>query len=192
MRSTNLIAIIVIITATLIMSAFVIVSTIQEAKAQLTDNNMITATATDNAINRTGNITIGNLIYEDRGKITGQRVLEGPIVETSFSSNGTISNGLTNLNVTEIGTYTSTPRANGALYGEGEGVIIGRNNEMATWKSQEIGNITPAGKILFHGSIFYRSLSPVGSLAFVDNMVGVFTFEVDPSRNTISRVWELR
>jgi hypothetical protein len=162
---------------------------IQHVKAQEADNSTLAAI---NATNTSSNITLGNLIYEGKGEISSQTVLEGPTVQTSFSSNGTIRLGANSENVTEIGTYTTTPRANGILYGEGKGVMTGRNNEMVTWTSQELGIMNPDGKIVFHGSIFFNTLSPVGNLAFLDNTVGVFTFEVDASKNTLNRVWALR
>ena len=161
------------------------------ANAQETGNSII---ASFNATNRDGNVTIGKLIYEGRGEITSQTVLQGPTVQTSFTSNDTISKGggSDGEKVKEIGTYTSTPRANGVLYGEGKGVMTGQNNEIVTWTSQQIGTMTPEGKIIFHGSMFFNSLSPVGSLAFLDNMPAVFSFEVDASKNTVTKVWELR
>lgn len=161
----------------------------QNVLAQETNADIVTNA---NTINNSENLTIGNLIYENKGEITSQIVLEGPTVQTSFSSNGTIRNGITSINVTEIGTYTTTPRANGLFYGEGEGVITGKNNEIVTWSSQEIGTITPEKKIKFNGSIFFRALLPVGSnLAFLDNKMGVFTFEVDISKKTITKVWNV-
>ena len=161
------------------------------ANAQETGNSII---ASFNATNRDGNVTIGNLIYQGKGEITSQTVVQGPTVETSFSSNDTISKGggADSETVKEIGTYTSTPRANGVLYGEGKGIMTGQNNEIVTWTSQQIGTMTSEGKIIFHGSMFFNSLSPVGSLAFLDNMPAVFSFEVDTSKNTVTKVWELR
>ncbi len=162
------------------------------ANAQETGNSII---ASFNATNRDGNVTIGNLIYEGKGEITSQTVVQGPTVETSFSSNDTVNKGgggADGENVKEIGTYTSTPRANGVLYGEGKGIMTGQNNEIVTWTSQQIGTMTSEGKIIFHGSMFFNSLSPVGSLAFLDNMPAVFSFEVDASKNTVTKVWGLR
>ena len=179
----------IIYTAILIVSAFTVALNIQHVKAQEANNSTLAAI---NATNTSSNITLGNLIYEGKGEISSQTVLEGPTVQTSFSSNGTIRLGANSENVTEIGTYTTTPRANGILYGEGKGVMTGRNNEMVTWTSQELGIMNPDGKIVFHGSIFFNTLSPVGNLAFLDNTAGVFTFEVDASKNTLNRVWELR
>jgi len=116
----------------------------QNVLAQETNTDIVTNA---NTINNSENLTIGNLIYENKGEITSQIVLEGPTVQTSFSSNGTIRNGITSINVIEIGTYTTTPRANGLFYGEGEGVITGKNNEIVTWSSQEIGTITPEKRL---------------------------------------------
>ena len=52
---------------------------------------------------------LGDLIYEHKGKVTGQRVLDvsSPRVETSFSDIGTLKGGIT---VSEIGTYWSEAR----------------------------------------------------------------------------------
>ena len=155
----------------------------QNVSAQETTGTNLVNKA-DTTLNKTDNLKIGNLIYENKGEITSQTVLEGPTVQTSFSSNGTILNGINSINVTEIGTYTTTPRANSVFYGEGQGVITGKNNEIVTWSSQEIGTITPEKKIKFNGSIFFRALSPIGNLAFLDNKMGIFTFEVDASKNT--------
>lgn len=162
----------------------------QNVSAQETTGTNLVNNA-DTTLNKTDNLKIGNLIYENKGEITSQTVLEGPTVQTSFSSNGTILNGINSINVTEIGTYTTTPRANSVFYGEGQGVITGKNNEIVTWSSQEIGTITPEKKIKFNGSIFFRALSPIGNLAFLDNKMGVFTFEVDASKNTLTKVWDV-
>ncbi|HYZ96018.1 MAG TPA: hypothetical protein VE524_05360 [Nitrososphaeraceae archaeon] len=170
-----------------VLTAFISAFLFQNVSAQETIGTNVVTTA--DTINKTDNPNIGNLIYENKGEITSQTVLEGPTVQTSFSSNGTILNGINSIDVTEIGTYTTTPRSNGVVYGEGQGVITGKNNEIVTWSSQEIGIITPEKKIKFNGSIFFRALSPIGNLAFLDNKMGIFTFEVDASKNTVTKVW---
>lgn len=188
-------ATIVITGLSLIFASFAMIPHIDDAIAQQanattsTNGSLITST---NASGGNNNITLGNLIYQHKGKITSETVLEGPTVQTSFASNGTVTGGVTNVNVTEIGTYTTTPRADGILYGEGQGVITGENGEIVTWDSQEIGSMAPNGEITFRGSIFFRTLSPTGSLGFLDNLVGVFIFQVDPSGNTAVEVLELR
>ena len=183
-------ATIAIIAVSLILTPFTIGDAVAQQANTITSNSSGTTNSTTNASG--SNITLGGLIYQHKGKITSETVLEGPTVQTSFASNGTVTGGVTNVSVTEIGTYTTTPRADGILYGEGQGVITGENGEMVTWDSQEIGSMAPNGEIIFRGSIFFRTLSPTGSLGFLDNMVGVFIFQVDPSGNTAVEILELK
>ncbi len=189
MKSINIVLLILIVTSISVGS--LVYADNLYVRAQETGNSVISSFNATNG-NGNGNVTIGNLIYEGRGEINSQTVLQGPTVQTSFSSNDTVITGINNQTVTEIGTYTSTPKANGVLYGEGKGVMTGPDNEILTWTSQQIGTMTPQGKIVFHGSMFFNALSPVGSLSFLDNMPAVFTFEVDASKNTVTKVWELR
>jgi hypothetical protein len=74
---------------------------------------------------------LGDLIYEQKGKITSQRVLdaEGAKMETSFSG----SANYRGTDGTEVGTYSSILRPEGVLYGEGQGVITSKDGEVATW-----------------------------------------------------------
>jgi hypothetical protein len=63
---------------------------------------------------------LGELIYEHKAKVTGNRVLdvEGPVIETSYSGSGKYKGGV---EVTDIGTYWAKAKPSGALYGEGQG-----------------------------------------------------------------------
>ncbi len=133
-------------------------------------------------------MALGELIVEDRGKITGQRVLdaEGPKIETSMTMEGKYRGAET----TEIATYWSLPRQGGVMYGEGQGIITTRDGqETATWTGQGTGKAT-GGKIRFRGSIFFRTSSNAGKLSFLNNLVGVFEFEADEQGNCSSKVWE--
>jgi hypothetical protein len=136
-------------------------------------------------------MALGDLIIEDRGKITGQRVLdvEGPKMESSFTTEGRYRG----IEGTDIGTYTSVLREGGVIYGEGHGIITTINGqEMATWTGQGIGRFTGPGKISFRGSLFFRtpSINEGGKLSFLNNLVGVFEYEVDEMGNCSSKVWE--
>ena len=67
-------------------------------------------------------MTLGELIIELSGKITGQRVLdvEGPTLETSVATKGTIRG----VQVQDIITFIGRPTAEkGVLHGLGQGVI---------------------------------------------------------------------
>jgi len=77
---------------------------------------------------------LGEQIAEGRGKRTARRVLStegsGFKVEVSFEETGK----LLGFDMYDIGTYWSSPRADGSLYGEGEGVILTPDGGVATWK----------------------------------------------------------
>ena len=133
---------------------------------------------------------LGDLISEEKGKITSQRVLdvEGgiPKIETSFSATGNYRGVETTATIT----YWSTPRPGGATYGEGQGALMSKDGqEMATWTGQGMGRFTSPGKLRLTGSLFFNT-SSTGKLAFLNNLVGVFEYETDESGNTSAKVWE--
>jgi len=133
---------------------------------------------------------LGDLISEEKGKITSQRVLDvedgEPKIETTFSAIGSYRSVETTATVT----YSGSLRPGGAIYGEGQGVLMSKDGqEMATWTGQGIGRVTSPGKIRFAGSLFF-STSSTGKLSFLNNLVGVFEYESDESGNTSAKAWE--
>ena len=95
---------------------------------------------------------------------------------------------------TDVGTYTSVLREGGVIYGKGQGIVTTRDrHEMATWTGRGIGRFTGSGKISFRGSLFFQTPSAAkegGKLSFLNNLVGVFEYEVDEMGNCSSKVWE--
>lgn len=128
---------------------------------------------------------------DERGKITGERVLDVdmPKVETSFTMEGKYRG----TPCIDVGTYTSVLREGGVLYGEGQGIIRTKGgHEMATWTGPGIGSFTGPGKVSFRGSLFFRtpSTSDGGKLSHLNNTVGVFEYEVDEVGNCSAKTWE--
>lgn len=135
-------------------------------------------------------MALGELIEESRGKITGQRVLDVqvPKMETSFTMEGNYRG----TSCTDIGTYTSVLREGGVLQGEGQGIITAKDGQgMATYTVQGTGRFTGPGKASFRGSLFFK-IPPTfegGKLSDLNNMVGVFEYEVDEMGNVSSKTW---
>lgn len=131
---------------------------------------------------------LGEMLGEERGKITAMRVLasEGsPRVEVSFQASGT----LLGLATTEIGTYVSRARPDGTLYGEGQGVIMASDGAMATWVGQGVGRFTGRGTgVSWRGAVYYQTASP--SLARLNGVAGIFEYETDEEGNTHAKLWE--
>jgi hypothetical protein len=69
-----------------------------------------------------------------------------------------------------------------SIFGEGQGIITTKDGQgITTWTGQGIGKFTAPEKVSFRGSIFFRtpSTSEGGKLSSLNNMAGVFEYEVD-------------
>jgi hypothetical protein len=137
---------------------------------------------------------LGEQYAELKGKITGQRVLdvEGPIIETSVSTTGTVKGAQVQEMITFVGTPTTEK---GVIHGVGKGVLMttggreGGEPEMATYTGEGIGRMDSSGSIKWRGSVFSRSPSG-GKLSFLNNMIGIFESEIDAAGNFSEKVWE--
>jgi hypothetical protein len=100
---------------------------------------------------------IGEQIAEFKGKVIGQRVLdvEGPTMETSLSFTGSIKGTPAKETVTFVG----RPSSPGVLHGEGRGVIMSGETEMATFTAEAFGRISPSGSVKWRGAHFNRTSS---------------------------------
>jgi len=131
---------------------------------------------------------LGEKIGEGSGKVTSQRVLSnpggGPKMETSFQGSGT----LLGVSETETGTYWSVKRPDGTLYGEGQGIVMGKGGESATWVGQGVGTIKKDGAVSYRGAVYYQSSSKKWTR--LNSVAAIFEYEVDAQGNTRSRLWE--
>lgn len=141
---------------------------------------------------------LGDLIYEHKGKVIGQRALGNasekgevvvlPKIETTFSADAKLKG---TIEITDTGTYMSIIRPGGILHGEGQGLYMTKDGsgETATWTGQGVGRLTEGGRVSYRGSLFFRANS-TGKLSFLNNIVTVFEYEVDESGNTTAKMWE--
>ena len=130
---------------------------------------------------------LGELISEGSGKRTGRRVVSvspQTVVEVSFEDLGKML-GVDGMN---IGTYTSIPRPDGSLHGDGQGVFATQSGDMVTWRGIGVGRFGERGAISYRGALTYSTSSP--TFARLNGIAGVFEFEVDAAGNTHSKTWE--
>ena len=129
-----------------------------------------------------------DLFYEAKGRITSKRVLdlEGPKIESSYFLEGKMRE----IEVLEIGTFTSIPISDGVFFIEGKDIVTVKesDDEMATVKAEGISKLKGSSKVV-SGSNFYRS-SKTGNLSFLNNLVGVHEAAVDKDGNILYKVWE--
>jgi hypothetical protein len=129
---------------------------------------------------------LGEQIGEERGKVSGYRVLsvEGPKVEVSFQATGNILG----IEHTGMGTYWSVPKAGGFMYGEGQGVITTKDGDMMTWVGQGVGKTDAGGGANWRGAVYYSTNA--SKLARLNGIAAVFEYQIDAQGNTASKIWE--
>ena len=131
---------------------------------------------------------LGELVVEERGKVTGRRVLPseglGPKVEISFRAGSKILG----VEGTDMGTYWSMVRPDGVLYGEGQGIVMTKDGEMVTWRGQGVGRFKAGGGVSWRGAVYYQTASQ--KLSRLNGVASVFEYEVDQNDNTSGKFWE--
>ena len=129
----------------------------------------------------------GEQIAKLKGKIIGQRVLDvkGPTMETTVAVTGTYRGTQVNETLTFVGSPTST----GVFHGEGKGMIMTTEGEMATYTGQGVGRISSSGGTSWRGSVFFSTKSN-GKIGFLNNLIGIFEVEIDAGGNFTNETWE--
>ncbi len=131
---------------------------------------------------------LGEKIGEESGKVTSQRVLPnpggGPKMETSFQVTGT----LLGTSHTTRGTYEAAIRPDGNLFGEGQGIVMSKDGDMATWVGQGVGTIKKDGSVSYRGAIYYQTSS--AKWLRLNSVAAIFEYEVDAQGNTRAEIWE--
>lgn len=130
----------------------------------------------------------GDKLGDSSGRVTSRRVLSnpggGPKMETSFEANGK----LLGVEETETGTYWSVVRSDGSIFGEGQGIVMGKGGELATWVGQGVGVVQAGGAVSYRGAVYYQTSVPGWSR--LNKVAAIFEFEVDAQGNSRSQLWE--
>jgi hypothetical protein len=141
-------------------------------------------------------MALGDLFYEAKGKITGQRVLdtEPPKVETTVLYGGTMKYGGKRVDVMHTATFSSSMRfgKDEAFYVAGKGVITAKDGsgEMATELGRGITRFVEGGKKIIGRGLFIFSTRSTGNLGFLNNLTGVLEYEADETGDSTLKVWE--
>ena len=131
---------------------------------------------------------LGEKVGDSKGKVVSRRVLPnpggGPKFETTFQAAGTT------LGVAEEewGTYVAEVRPDGTLFGEGNGVVMSKEGDVATWTGQGVGIIKGDGGASYRGAIYFQSSSQ--KWARLNSVAVVFEYDVDAQGNTTSKLTE--
>lgn len=129
---------------------------------------------------------LGDKIGEATGKRLVRRVLsvEPPTAEISFEDSGKMFD----IPVTGMGTYTSVIRADGSVFGSGQGLSTTDEGEAVTWTGTGVGHFGPGGSVSYRGMLFLQTASK--KLARLHNACAAFEYEVGANGSTKSTLWE--
>jgi hypothetical protein len=129
---------------------------------------------------------LGNQIGETKGKRLVRRVIsiDPPTAEVSFEDSGQMLGTKT----TGMGSYTSVVRPDGSLFGQGQGLNMTDDGEAITWTGTGLGRFGPGGSVSYRGMLFFQTTSQ--KLDALNNCCAAFEYEIDPSGQTISKMWE--
>ena len=129
---------------------------------------------------------LGELIAQGSGKRIVRRIVstEPVEVEVTFEASGK----MLGVDYMEIGTYTSTIRADGTIYGEGKGVVMTVDGESISWKGGGVGVFKERGAVSYRGAIYFHAAS--ARFSRLNSVAGVFEFDADENGNTQSKIWE--
>jgi hypothetical protein len=142
--------------------------------------------------------SLGEPLFVEQGRITGQRVLAvapQPQLETSFMANASINNGTGFVvNAINLGTNIITLNADGTFRGEGQGILRTEGGGLASWTSQSIGSLAAEGNIIVRGATIWSTpqstTTTSGELAFMNGVIGLFEMEIDRQGNLSVTEWE--
>jgi hypothetical protein len=130
---------------------------------------------------------LGEQVGEETGKVMTRRVLSvdgGVKVEVSLQSAGKLLGVETRTTVT----YWAGIRPDGSLYGEAQGLAMGKGGERAAFKAQGVGKLLDGGAVSYRGAQYFYSDSP--KFSRLNAIATVFEYEADAEGNSKSKLWE--
>jgi len=130
---------------------------------------------------------LGEQIGEETGRVMVRRVISvdgGTKVEVTVQSTGKLLGIETRNNVT----YLAGIRPDGSLYGEAQGLVVGKGGEQASFKAAGVGKLLDGGAVSYRGASYYYSDSP--NFRRLNAVAVVFEYSADADGNTKSKAWE--
>jgi len=132
---------------------------------------------------------VGEQIGEETGKVMVRRVIsvDGRTkMEVTVQGTGKLLGVETRNTVT----YWAEIRPDGSLYGEAQGMVVGKGAEQATFKAQGVGKLLDGGGVRYRGATYYYSDS--ANFKRLNAVAAVFEYEADADGNTKNKLWEWR
>jgi hypothetical protein len=131
-------------------------------------------------------MALGEIVAEVRGKVTNLRALPDGKVEVSLQGSGKLLGS----EITDITTFSSAMRSNGAAYGEGQAILMLRDGGgSAEFKGTGIGKPTGQGGWRYsYGGTFHTVTSQ--KLVRLLDVYVVGEYNSDENGNYQWKLWE--
>jgi hypothetical protein len=124
---------------------------------------------------------LGEPLFVEEGKVTGQKEIGPNRTQYTIASNGTMND---NIQVTNTGEYVSISKGNNLVFDQGQGVIKTKDgSETANHTFIEVGNGTD-----FQGALAF-STNSTGQLSFLNNILMIYKIDGDESGNFAGTYW---
>ena len=135
-------------------------------------------------------VSVGDLILTTFSSSAGLRIPEPgkPLMEVSWAGGGSFR-GTTN--VSDFGTVWVEFGTDGVSRSHGQGIIMNKKGEVATYTLQAIGTMGKDGYLRNHGTVFFNASSG-GDFASLSKTVGVFADQINQKGNAVTKIWELK
>lgn len=129
---------------------------------------------------------LGEKLCDARGKRVVRRILSAdPLkVEVTFEDGGKVLG----VDYKGFGTYCSEVRADGSIYGEGNGAFVTNDGDLVSWRGTGLGRLLPGGAASYRGMAYFRTGSK--KLVALNTVAGAFEFDTDADGNTQMSAWE--
>jgi hypothetical protein len=105
-------------------------------------------------------------------------------MESSFKASGSILG----VDIKDTGTYSTLVRPDGTQYGEGQGVMVTKEGEMATWTGHGVGAMNKDGTASYRGAIYLQTMP--AQLSRLKRIAVLFEYHVDGDGHMRSDYWE--
>jgi len=125
---------------------------------------------------------LGEKIGENTGTTVSQRVLANPGGFPKMEIIGRSTGKLLGVETTDNITYEVTLRADGSVYGQGIGIVMGKGGEAAQYEGYGVGTMKPGGGVSWRGSFFFHSTASAWKK--LNSVAAVFEAEIDGAGNS--------
>jgi len=134
-------------------------------------------------------MALGDLVLDETGQVTATRILStdasGTNMELSLTLNGTIRG----VQQTTMWTYTTLTRADGSIYGNGQGLMTTQDGDVIHLIGHGSGAAPPPGGTVRFCTMLHAH-GATGKYADLNTIGLAGEYEVDPEGNATNKCWE--